>query len=898
MKITVFKGTPSILVTLLLLMEATFASTQTDIPGPAGSEMFGWTVTVLPNGNFVVTDPFYDASGPTQDVGRVYLYNGNTLALINTMTGTAANDAVGSNGTGSAVTVLPNGDYIVCSSAWNGQRGAVTRCSPTTGCPSTINSSNSLVGSVAGDFVGQDGIVVLPNGNFVVRSSQWNDGATTQAGALTWFAAGATPTGNVTTANSRYGGHSGDQIGLLPVVVLTNGNYVTQDAFWDSNTATDVGASTFCSGTAPCIGVVSSANSLVGSTNGDFFFIVMTPLTNGNYVVNNGSWDNGSAVDVGATTFCDGTSGCHAVVAPANSLIGTTGTNGSTQGDGVGINGSIALTNGNYVVESTGWNRGAATTAGAATFCNGTTGCVNMTVSSGNSLVGVTAGDNVGRGTALTNGNYVINTSTWDNPAGMPLTTDWGASTFCSGTTGCSGEVTAANSLTGHRFGDGVGGYAVALTNGNYVVISQGWTNDDSFIFAAGAVTWCNGTTGCSGTVTDGNSLIGSHASDNVGNVIALTNGNYVVSSLFWDNGNVSNAGAATFCSGTGPTVATVSPLNSLVGTKASDQVGRSIYPLPNGNYIAQSSSWDSGGTQAGAVTFCSGTAGRVGTVTSSNSLVGNNTTDGVGMFFPGGVYPLSNSDYVVYSPMWTNGAISQAGAVTYALGNGGTVGFITAANSVRGMMDGGGGSMKFATGTTSTDLVVGRPPENIVSVFRQGGIAFSAVSRKTQGAGTFDISLPPAGSPGVECRSGGGANDYKVVFTFPVSVTYSSASIASGVGNVSSATGSGTNTVTVNLTGVTNAQTITITLTNVNNGTTSGDVSVPMGILIGDTTGNGTVNASDVTQTKARTGQTIDVTNFRNDVTANGTLNASDVTSVKTRAGSSLSRGTATATR
>jgi hypothetical protein len=213
-------------------------------------------------------------------------------------------------------------------------------------------------------------------------------------------------------------------------------------------------------------------------------------------------------------------------------------------------------------------------------------------------------------------------------------------------------------------------------------------------------------------------------------------------------------------------------------------------------------------------------------------------------------------------------------------------------------MMDGGGGSMKFATGTTSTDLVVGRPPENIVSVFRQGGIAFSAVSRKTQGAGTFDISLPPAGSPGVECRSGGGANDYKVVFTFPVSVTYSSASIASGVGNVSSATGSGTNTVTVNLTGVTNAQTITITLTNVNNGTTSGDVSVPMGILIGDTTGNGTVNASDVTQTKARTGQTIDVTNFRNDVTANGTLNASDVTSVKTRAGSSLSRGTATATR
>ena len=49
------------------------------------------------------------------------------------------------------------------------------------------------------------------------------------------------------------------------------------------------------------------------------------------------------------------------------------------------------------------------------------------------------------------------------------------------------------------------------------------------------------------GPVTDANSLIGAHASDNVGNVIALTNGNYVVSSLFWDNGNVEDAGAATF---------------------------------------------------------------------------------------------------------------------------------------------------------------------------------------------------------------------------------------------------------------------------------------------------------------------------------------------------------------
>jgi hypothetical protein len=273
--------------------------------------------------------------------------------------------------------------------------------------------------------------------------------------------------------------------------------------------------------------------------------------------------------------------------------------------------------------------------------------------------------------------------------------------------------------------------------------------------------------------------------------------------------------------------------------------------------------------------------------------------TDGVGGFFPGGVYPIVNSsDYIVFSPMWTNGGIPQAGAVTYGLGNGGTVGPITAANSVRGMSNGGGGSMTFSTGTSSTDLVVGRPPENIVTVFKQGGISFSAASRKTHGATPFDINLPPSGSPGVECRSGGASNDYQVIFTFPVAVTFANASVSSGVGSVSSSSGGGTSTITVNLTAVTNAQTITVTLTSVNNGTITSDISVPMTVLLGDTTGNSSVNASDVSQVKTRAGQTVDVTNFRTDVTVNGVINASDVAFVKARSGTSVPRPAVTAKR
>ncbi|MGB8253603.1 MAG: hypothetical protein WCF08_10340, partial [Anaerolineaceae bacterium] len=86
------------------------SSTQSDIVGPPGSGQFGDSVAALPNGNIVVTDPLYD-DGMITDVGAVYLYNGATRALISTLTGSTAGDAVGSGG----VIVLTNGNYVVRS---------------------------------------------------------------------------------------------------------------------------------------------------------------------------------------------------------------------------------------------------------------------------------------------------------------------------------------------------------------------------------------------------------------------------------------------------------------------------------------------------------------------------------------------------------------------------------------------------------------------------------------------------------------------------------------------------------------------------------------------------------------------------------------------------------------
>jgi hypothetical protein len=57
------------LITFLLLIPSSAHAQVTNIPGPVGSAGFGLQMVTLPNGNFIVTDPFYDEGGTTS--GRV-----------------------------------------------------------------------------------------------------------------------------------------------------------------------------------------------------------------------------------------------------------------------------------------------------------------------------------------------------------------------------------------------------------------------------------------------------------------------------------------------------------------------------------------------------------------------------------------------------------------------------------------------------------------------------------------------------------------------------------------------------------------------------------------------------------------------------------------------------------
>jgi hypothetical protein len=215
----------------------------------------------------------------------------------------------------------------------------------------------------------------LTNGNYVIGSPTWSNGAVTSVGAATWGNGSTGITGPVSAANSLVGSTTNDKVGAL-VTRLTNGNYVVASFFWNNG----AGAATWGNSSAGITGTVSPANSLVGSTAFDGVGNFVVALTNGNYVVSSPTWTNGGVTGAGAATWANGSTGITGPVSTANSLVG------STKFDQVGDI-PISLANGNYVVRNRFWNNGAVALAGAVTLGNGGTGTVG-TIAPSNSVEG------------------------------------------------------------------------------------------------------------------------------------------------------------------------------------------------------------------------------------------------------------------------------------------------------------------------------------------------------------------------------------------------------------------------------------------------------------------------------------------------------------------------------
>jgi hypothetical protein len=655
------------LVFFLLAMEGpALQAGQVELVGPPGSGNFGSIVKVLPNGNFVVTDPGYSPDNQSHP-GAVYLYSPSHV-LISTLTGGPAG------------------------------------------------------------WAGSGGIYVLNNGNFVVCSPDWSSGGSFHAGAVTWANGSTGLNGEISASNSMVG-ELGDYLCLNGIVPLANGNYVVPSPGWGNGTVNAIGAVTWCDGTLGCHGTVSASNSLVGSSAGDFVGNDgVFALPNGDYVVTSASWNNGSVANAGAVTLCHGPGGCVGTVTAENSLVGSSASDlvGSGAPQSIGGAGVSALVNGNFVVTSPNWHAGNAA-VGAITWINAQNPLVGP-VTSANSLIGSTDGDmNEAIVTALTNGNYVTSSPYWNDGA----TADVGAVTFCNGFVGCTGVISAANSLVGSTANDRVGFIpSVALTNDSYVVVSPYWNNGSATL--VGAVSLCSGESGCRGTISPlmSGTITGTNASDIIGNsgVTALTNGNFVIGSSYWNNGPTFGVGAATWCNGANGCTGQINATNSLIGSTAGDEIAddapQGVHALTNGHYVVYSKHWTSSGTTVGAVTWGNGNEGFVGTVTAGNSFVGITTGDDLG---GPRVFSVANGNYIISSPSWLNAGVANAGAVSLLRGFGPQTGTITTNNSVTGSVANGGQLMSFDYAAASDTLVVGKPSENTVTFLQIDQLFFDS---------------------------------------------------------------------------------------------------------------------------------------------------------------------------
>jgi len=328
---------------------------------------------------------------------------------------------------------------------------------------------------------------------------------------------------------------------------------VANSPYWDNVNYADAGAVTWGSGTVGAVGLVSAANSLVGSSLNDRVGLNGTTLlNNGNYVVTSKNWNS----SLGAVTWGSGTGGLIGPVSAANSLVG------STSNDSVGSGGVTPLTNGDYMVSTTSWKNGAIASAGAATWGSGTVG-VSGAVPTGNSLVGTTASDMLGynsnynkNGFALPGGNFLVASDSYAGgkgqvlvgsapPAGVPA----GNISFAD-STGQALSITAS-SLTAAL----AGGTAVTLQASNDITVNSAIT--------------VSGTTGGALTMQAGRNI-------NLNASLTTANGNF--SAIAGDTGAIS----ADRLAGT-PTITLAS------GTRINAGTGTVTLAAINGNIVNSS---------------------------------------------------------------------------------------------------------------------------------------------------------------------------------------------------------------------------------------------------------------------------------------------------------------------
>jgi hypothetical protein len=196
-----------------------------------------------------------------------------------------------------------------------------------------------------------------------------------------------------------------------------------------------------------------------------------------------------------------------------------------------------------------------------------------------------------------------------------------------------------------------------------------------------------------------------------------------------------------------------------------------------------------------------------------------------------------------------------------------------------------------WAVGDYYPDIGTDGPAQTLIQHYTASPlIPTSMVSRKAHGsAGDFDIDLPLAGNPGIECRSGGPNGNYTMVFTFAnvlsaVTGVTATATTSGGTAPVTvldtSGIGTDTHQYILNLSEVPNASHFNVTLNGVtDSASNAGDVSAHMDVLLGDVNSTGRTDSGDVTVVRNHTVSVPDQQTFQFDINTSGRIDSGDLT-------------------
>jgi hypothetical protein len=286
------------------LFDGTTGAQINALIGDSAGDPIGTQVVVLANNNYVVASKS-DDNGLVLDTGSIRLMNGATGNQISVVFGDDADDFLGG-----FITGLSNSNYVITSKEEDkdgiSKASSVRLMNGSTGVQISV-----LFGDLEGDALGQridDGFIAhnavtaLSNNNYVITSPSDDNGAIIDAGSVRLMDG----TTGIQIGGIIFGDQEDDKIGESGVTVLSNDNYVIASSRDDNGLILDAGSVQLVSGTTgdavgPLLIGETSRNRLA---NGG-----VSALGNNNYVVASGEDNNGTVSDTGSIRLFNGSTG-------------------------------------------------------------------------------------------------------------------------------------------------------------------------------------------------------------------------------------------------------------------------------------------------------------------------------------------------------------------------------------------------------------------------------------------------------------------------------------------------------------------------------------------------------------------------------------------------------------